>query len=95
MTDGIKFHLKTAFARTGLRSQTRLLQMVTRALAELSSRGAASIPIYQCARKSASTVVAPEMIDAMTATDGTTRFGSSRLTSDATKIAVTGNAITK
>ena len=37
-TDGIKFHLKTAFARTGLRSQARLLQMVTRALAELSER---------------------------------------------------------
>jgi hypothetical protein len=26
-TDGIKFHLKTAFARTGLRSQARLLQL--------------------------------------------------------------------
>jgi hypothetical protein len=51
--------------------------------------------LYQCARKSASTVAAPEIIAAMMATDGTAPFGSSRLTSDARKIAVTGNAITK
>jgi hypothetical protein len=29
-TDAVKFHLKTAFAKTGLRSQTRLLQAVAR-----------------------------------------------------------------
>ena len=36
--DAVKFHLKTAFAKTGLRSQTRLLQAVARALAELGLR---------------------------------------------------------
>lgn len=36
--DAIKFHLKTPFAKTGLRSQTRLLQAVARALAELGLR---------------------------------------------------------
>ena len=37
-TDAVKFHLKTAFAKTGLRSQTRLLQAVARALADLGLR---------------------------------------------------------
>ena len=50
---------------------------------------------YQCTRKSASRVVAPEIIDPMMAIDGTTPFGSCRLMSDATKIAAAGNAITK
>jgi DNA-binding CsgD family transcriptional regulator len=36
--DAVKFHLKTAFAKTGLRSQARLLQAVARALADLSAR---------------------------------------------------------
>jgi DNA-binding CsgD family transcriptional regulator len=36
--DAVKFHLKTAFAKTGLRSQARLLQVVARALADLSAR---------------------------------------------------------
>jgi GAF domain-containing protein len=36
--DAVKFHLKTAFAKTGLRSQTRLLQAVARALADLGTR---------------------------------------------------------
>ena len=36
--DAVKFHLKTAFAKTGLRSQARLLQAVARALAELGLR---------------------------------------------------------
>jgi DNA-binding CsgD family transcriptional regulator len=36
--DAVKFHLKTAFAKTGLRSQARLLQAVARALADISAR---------------------------------------------------------
>jgi GAF domain-containing protein len=36
--DAVKFHLKTAFAKTGLRTQSRLLQAVTRALADLGVR---------------------------------------------------------
>jgi hypothetical protein len=36
--DTVKFHLKTAFAKTGLRSQARLLQTVARAIAELGER---------------------------------------------------------
>jgi PAS domain-containing protein len=36
--DAVKFHLKTAFEKTGLRSQVRLLQAVARALADLSAR---------------------------------------------------------
>jgi hypothetical protein len=50
---------------------------------------------YQCTRKSASRVVAPEIMDPMMAIDGTTPFGGCRLMSDATKIAAAGNAITK
>ena len=34
----IRYHLKSAFARTGARSQTRLMQLVTRALSELGGR---------------------------------------------------------
>jgi hypothetical protein len=64
--------------------------------APISTTGPRSFPaFYQCTRKSASTVAAPEIIAAMMATDGTALFGSSRLTSDARKIAATGNAITK
>jgi hypothetical protein len=36
--DAVKFHLKTAFEKTGLRSQARLLQAVARALADLGAR---------------------------------------------------------
>jgi hypothetical protein len=36
--DAVKFHLKTAFEKTGLRTQARLLQAVARALANLSAR---------------------------------------------------------
>jgi hypothetical protein len=36
--DAVKFHLKTAFEKTGLRTQARLLQAVARALADLSAR---------------------------------------------------------
>ena len=50
---------------------------------------------YQCTRRSASRVVAPEIIDPMMAIDGPTPFGSCRLMSDARKIAAAGNAITK
>jgi hypothetical protein len=51
--DAVKFHLKTAFAKTGLRSQARLLQAVARALADLSaptSDGACLRPPRQVAR---------------------------------------------
>ena len=34
----VRYHLKSAFARTGARSQARLFQLVTRALAELRGR---------------------------------------------------------
>jgi len=36
--NAVKFHLKTAFAKTGPRSQTRLLQTVARAIADLGER---------------------------------------------------------
>ena len=36
--DAIKFHLKTAFAKSGLRTQARLLQEVARAVTELGRR---------------------------------------------------------
>jgi PAS domain-containing protein len=36
--DAVKFHLKTAFAKTGLRTQARLLQAVARALTDLGER---------------------------------------------------------
>ena len=35
----VRYHLKTAFARTGVRTQSRLVQRVTRALTEFSVRG--------------------------------------------------------
>jgi DNA-binding CsgD family transcriptional regulator len=34
----VRYHLKVAFARTGARSQSRLLQMVTKALSNLQIR---------------------------------------------------------
>lgn len=36
--DTVRYHLKIAFERTGVRSQSRLMQLVTRALTELSER---------------------------------------------------------
>ncbi len=36
--DTVKFHLKTAFEKTGSRSQARLLQAVARAFADLNAR---------------------------------------------------------
>jgi hypothetical protein len=55
--------------------------------------GTLDLPMYP--EKSASTVAAPEIIDPMIAIDGTTPFGNCRLMSDDTKIAATGNTITK
>ena len=36
--DTVRYHLKTAFARTGARSQARLLQLITRALDDIDPR---------------------------------------------------------
>jgi hypothetical protein len=35
----VRYHLKTAFAHTGVRTQSRLVQRVTRALTEFGVRG--------------------------------------------------------
>lgn len=50
---------------------------------------------YQCARKSASTVAIPAIIEPVIAIAAGTAFGNSRLTTIATKIAATGRTTTK
>ena len=51
--DTVRYHLKTAFARTGARSQARLLQLITRALdrhrsAPLTKPPRRSPPLWRC-----------------------------------------------